>query len=104
MRKINPKTYLLAVVLMLLASIMLLAVSMPAVGWGPKKLWSGIHLGNRPDADWNDILLARIDGEKGGTWPKAIVALSSQVYNLQRDNNCRIKTGANDTTVGRAKI
>ncbi|PKO23435.1 MAG: hypothetical protein CVU38_04050 [Chloroflexi bacterium HGW-Chloroflexi-1] len=69
---------------------------------GPIKEWSGIHLGNRPSSDWDSALLARIDGDNGGIWPNAVVFLSSQLYTLSRDANCRIKTGANDvTTTGR---
>lgn len=75
----------------------------PIVASGSIKLWSGIHLGNRPGADWNSTLLADIDGDNQpfGTWPKAVVFLSSQLYNLSRDANCRIKTGPNDTTTNR---
>jgi len=77
----------------------------PIAASGPIKQWSGIHLGNRPAADWNSTLLARIDGDRPGvTWPKAVVFLSSQLYDLSRDANCRIKTGANDTTTGRPVI
>jgi hypothetical protein len=68
---------------------------------GSIKLWSGIHLGNRPAADWNNTLLARVDGDHGGVWPKAVVFLSSQLYNISRDANCRIKTSASDVTTGR---
>ena len=74
----------------------------PIVASGPIKLWSGIHLGNRPGADWNSTLLADIDGDRpGGTWPKAVVFLSSQLYYLSRDADCRIKTGPNDTITNR---
>jgi len=68
---------------------------------GPIKEWSGIHLGNRPSSDWDSAYLARVDGDNGGIWPNAVVFLSSQLYTLSRDANCRIKTGANDVTTGR---
>lgn len=47
------------------------------------KCWSGMHLGNRNNADWNG-LLNRIDPDLGGKWPPVVVALSSQVYDIQR--------------------
>lgn len=68
---------------------------------GPIKGWSGVHLGNRPSNDWDSALLARVDGDNGGIWPNAVVFLSSQLYNLSRDANCRIKTGPYDVTTGR---
>ena len=51
----------------------------------PSKQWSGIHLGLRPWADWNEVLLTRIDPQHGGTWPDVIVLLSDQFYNVVRD-------------------
>lgn len=47
------------------------------------KCWSGIHLGNRNNADWNG-LLNRIDPALGGKLPPVVAALSSQVYDIQR--------------------
>lgn len=48
------------------------------------KCWSGMHLGNRNNSDWNSTLLQRIDPVLGGEWPRAIVVLSSQVYQINR--------------------
>lgn len=48
------------------------------------KCWSGIHLGNRSNSDWNDAILQTLDPVADGTWPKAIVVLSSQIYQIQR--------------------
>jgi len=48
------------------------------------KCWSGIHLGNRSNSDWNDTILQALDPIADGTWPKATVVLSSQIYQIQR--------------------
>ncbi len=89
---------LITTVLLLLVWVLFVA---PVAAGGPIKFWSGIHLGNRPAADWDNTLLARVDGDRGGIWPKAVVFLSSQLYNISRDANCRIKTSASDVTTGR---
>lgn len=94
----NNLLRLITAVLLLLVSVLCVG---PVAASGPVKLWSGIHLGNRPAADWNSTLLARVDGDRGGIWPKAVVFLSSQLYNISRDANCRIKTSASDVTTGR---
>lgn len=62
---------------------------------GDQKCWSGIHLGNRT-SDWNTTFLHRIDPALGGKWPRAVVVLSNQVYQIHRYPNtdpnypCRI--------------
>ncbi len=56
----------------------------------PPKQWSGMHLGNRTSGDWSGGMLAPLDGAQGGIWPKVVVALSNQVFNINRDANCRI--------------
>jgi hypothetical protein len=92
--------YVLAFLQLLVIGALLLAEITAASG--SVKQWSGIHLGNRPDADWDGTLFAAIDGEQpGGIWLKAVVFMSSQLYNLTRDENCRIRTGAGDVTTGR---
>lgn len=48
------------------------------------KCWSGIHLGNRNNSDWNSTLLQRIDPQLEGEWPTVVVAISNQVYNIHR--------------------
>jgi hypothetical protein len=59
---------------------------------GPIKSKSGIHLGNR--VGWNSTLLTKIDGEQtGGIWPKAVVFLSNQLYNINRNSSsCLIES------------
>src|SRR5262245_4794780 len=47
------------------------------------KSYSGVHLGNRV-SDWNSTLLQRLSPSTGGKWPAAVVALSSQVYTVNR--------------------
>lgn len=101
MKKLNPTVCLLVLAIAFVFSTLVSSSSEPVAASGPIKQKSGIHLGNRPDADWTPELLAQIDGDNGGIWPKAVVFLSSQLYNLSRDGNCRIRTGANDTTTGR---
>ncbi len=103
-KPITPVFNILSLVMVLILVTILAASPTYVRAGGPIKLWSGMHLGNRPAADWNSTLLARIDGDRGGIWPKAVVFLSSQLYSLSRDANCRIKTGANDTTTGRPVI
>jgi len=49
-----------------------------------------MHLGNRTSGDWNSDMLAPLDRAQGGIWPKVAVALSNQVFNFNRDANCRI--------------
>lgn len=74
------------------------AVRLPLVlrNWPPPlpKLHTGIHLGNRV-SDWTEDMLQPVDGDKGGSWPKAVVALSDQVWQVERDptSPCAI-TGA----------
>lgn len=101
MKKLYPTVRLLILAIAFIFSTLVSSSSEPVAASGLIKQWSGIHLGNRPDADWTPELLAQIDGDSGGIWPKAVVFLSSQLYNLSRDANCRIQTGANDTTTGR---
>lgn len=48
------------------------------------KCWSGVHLGNRNFSDWNSTLLQKIDPQLGGEWPVVAVALSNQVYQINR--------------------
>lgn len=67
----------------------------------PSKQWSGIHLGLRPWADWNEVLLTRIDPQHGGTWPAVIVLLSDQFYNVVRDPTTHRITGV---TTGRPAL
>ncbi len=50
----------------------------------PPKQHTGVHLGNRVN-DWTEDMLRPIDGDKGGSWPKAVVVLSNQVWQLERD-------------------
>ena len=70
------------------------SVFLPAVlrNWPPPppKQWSGMHLGNRTSGDWSSDMLAPLDGAQGGIWPKVAVVLSNQVFNFNRDANCRI--------------
>lgn len=69
-------------------------------GPGPMKQWSGVHLGIRPDADWNSALFAEISGDRGGVWPDTVVLMSDQFYNVERDSNnriTRVDTGRPDT-------
>lgn len=47
------------------------------------KCWSGVHLGNRTN-DWPGATLQRIDPNQGGQWPRAVVFLSDQVYEIHR--------------------
>jgi len=62
------------------------------------KSYSGIHLGNRV-SDWNSTLLQRLSPSTGGKWPAAVVALSNQVYTINRypsdyfnpDLRCRVQ-------------
>lgn len=60
------------------------------------KCWSGVHVGNRNLGDWYAPLLSRIDPQSGGEWPSVVVAISNQVYNINRypsndpNNPCRI--------------
>ena len=49
----------------------------------PPKLHTGIHLGNRT-GDWSLDMLQPIDGDKGGSWPKAVVVLSDQIWHIER--------------------
>lgn len=52
----------------------------------PMKVKSGIHLGNR-GSDWNTPVdfLARLRGTTQGDWPAAVVVLSNQMYDIQRN-------------------
>lgn len=50
---------------------------------GNRKCWSGVHLGNRT-SDWNNTFLQRIDPALGGKWPRAVVVLSNQVFQIHR--------------------
>ena len=46
---------------------------------------SGIHLGNRSSlSDWTSTFLGRVDPTLDGTWPRAIVFLSNQIYQINR--------------------
>lgn len=66
---------------------------------GNYKCWSGVHLGNRTN-DWNSTFLQRIDPALGGKWPRAVVVLSNQVYQINRypsnDPNypCRVQSAS----------
>lgn len=66
----------------------------------------GMHLGNRPNHDWNEApgvspppdFLARLRGNAGdGVWPAVVVAITDQVFNIpryapqERDRTCGIK-------------
>jgi hypothetical protein len=53
----------------------------------PIKIKSGIHLGSRPNNDWNDPqdFLRRLRGTADGDWPAAVMVLSSNVYNIERN-------------------
>jgi hypothetical protein len=58
----------------------------------PLHRW-GIHLGNHVVAEpWDENLLRRIDGDKGGIWPDTIVFLSRNLYDVTRNTSgdCRI--------------
>jgi hypothetical protein len=87
------------VFLAILAVLSSLSSVEPAKSSGPIKSKSGVHLGNRT-VDWNTALLNAIDGEKvGGIWPKSVVFISNQVYDLHRpqDGVCRILGAASIT-------
>ncbi len=60
----------------------------------PMKRWTGMHLGNRETegADWLPAMLAEIDGDNGGIWPRAVVVQSKQIYNVWRppDPPCEV--------------
>ncbi len=71
------------------------------------KCWSGVHLGNKTD-DWNSTVLQRIDPQLGGKWPRAVVVLSNQVYQINRaprgpdpNQSCRVQSASvrSDRTV-----
>jgi len=71
------------------------------------KCWSGVHLGNKTD-DWNSTVLQRIDPKLGGKWPRAVVVLSNQVYQINRaprgpdpNQSCRVQSASvrSDRTV-----
>jgi hypothetical protein len=57
----------------------------------PMKDFTGIHLGRRDDpglaGDWTTDMLQPIDGQNGGTFPRVIVVLSSQVWHIDRPTN-----------------
>jgi hypothetical protein len=64
------------------------------------KCWSGVHLGNKID-DWSSTLLQRIDPQRGGKWPAAVVVLSNQVYQINRAprgpdpaQSCRVQSAS----------
>lgn len=64
------------------------------------KCWSGIHLGNRVN-DWDNTVLQRIDPKLGGKWPRAVVVLSNQVYQINRaprgpdpGQSCRVQSAS----------
>lgn len=83
MNRLISITRFLALAIVCTLSTLVPASSAPVAASGPIKQWSGIHLGNRPAADWTPDLLARIDGDQpGGIWPKAVIFLSSQLYNM----------------------
>ena len=54
------------------------------------KYFSGMHMGNRNNEDWTNDMLAPFDPAKGGAWPKIAVALSHQLFTVNRDANCHI--------------
>jgi hypothetical protein len=54
------------------------------------KDFSGMHLGNRNNEAWTDDMLRPFDPAKGGAWPKIAVALSHQLFTVNRDANCHI--------------
>jgi hypothetical protein len=58
----------------------------------PPKSWTGMHLGNRNTGDWNATMLAPFDPTlgSGGAWPQIVVALSRQVFTVNRDAKCKI--------------
>jgi hypothetical protein len=60
----------------------------------PPKSWTGMHLGNRNNSDWSTAMLAPLDPAQGsgGVWPQVAVVLSSQVFTVTRDANCKILT------------
>jgi hypothetical protein len=57
----------------------------------PMKDFTGIHLGRRDEqglsGDWTTAMLQPIDGQNGGTFPRAVVVLSSQVWHIDRPTN-----------------
>ncbi len=84
----NPLFRLLLVAITLSLSVLFAADNVSpnkSLESGSSKQWSGIHLGVRPWADWNEVLYTRIDPQRGGTWPDTIVLMSDQFYNVVRD-------------------
>ncbi|MGC9023534.1 MAG: hypothetical protein ACP5NB_01665 [Chloroflexia bacterium] len=50
----------------------------------------GIHLGS---SEWQSAAwLDEIRGDQGGCWPEVVVILSGDVYNINRDANCRVSS------------
>jgi hypothetical protein len=54
------------------------------------KDFSGMHMGNRNGDDWTNDMLRPFDPTQGGAWPKIAVALSHQLFTVNRDANCHI--------------
>lgn len=52
----------------------------------PIKIRSGIHLGNRGNGAWNSPtdFLTRLRGTTAGDYPRIVVVLSNQLYNVRR--------------------
>lgn len=67
-------------------------VYLPLIMKTPKRDWSGIHLGNRNGGLWESGMLDAIDPRDGdGLWPSVVVALSQQIYIVNRGgSNCTI--------------
>jgi hypothetical protein len=65
---------------------------LPIVRKAPKKQWSGMHMGNRNGGLWETGMLDAIDPrDDDGLWPAVVVALSDQIYAIQRNGpNCTI--------------
>lgn len=63
-------------------------VYLPIIMKPPKNRWSGIHLGNRNGGLWEPGMLDAIDPRDGdGTWPAVVVALSQQIYVVNRSGS-----------------
>lgn len=71
-------------------------VYLPVMGlrYPQMKVKSGLHLGNRPNLDWNvpSDMLFRLHGGVDGALPKVVVVLSNQVFTITRQTsgNCNI--------------
>ncbi|MFZ1238075.1 MAG: hypothetical protein WAV66_01905 [Anaerolineae bacterium] len=58
-----------------------------------RKIKTGMHLGTRPSAQWSDPMLSRLQ-PPNGKWPAAVLVISSNLYEIERNGaGCSI-TGA----------